>query len=176
MNFRPSSQQLLAWREHPESNRKLQPGGPLRIEATLPNGQVVPTTGKLGFIDPVLDPATGTQELRAVFPNPQHLLLPGQFVRVRLLGFTRDSAILIPQRAVVQAMGRQSVYVVAPGDTVKIHDVTASSWEGNNWLIESGLSAGDRVVVDGLQKIGPGMKVRVVAAGDSTKAPGAARP
>ncbi len=182
VNFRPSSQQFLAWRQNPESNRKLQPGGPLSIEATLSNGQPVPTVGKLGYIDPVLDPATGTQELRAVFPNPQHLLLPGQFVRVKLLGFTRDSAVLIPQRAVLQAMGRQSVYVVVPGDTVKIRDVTASSWQGNDWLIESGLAAGDRVVVDGLQKIGPGMKVRAVPAGDSTAAPvqpgapGASRP
>jgi len=164
VTFSPSSQQLLAWRANPESSRKLQPGGPLRIEVTLPNGEPVPAVGQLGFIDPVLNPATGTQALRAVFHNPQHLLVPGQFVRVRLLGFTRDSSILVPQRAVVQALGRQSVYVVAPGDTVKVHDVTASSWEGNNWLIESGLAAGDRVVVDGLQKIGPGMKVRVAAA------------
>ena len=177
--FRPSSQQLLSWRRDPTVNRLLQPGSALKVEAILPDGKPAPQQGKLGFIDPVLDPSTGTQEFRAVFPNPDHLLLPGQFVRVRLLGIMRDSAILVPQRAVLQAMGRQSVYVVGPGDTVKVHDVIASSWEGNQWLIEQGLSPGDRVVVEGVQKAFPGTKVRPVPAGDSTaKAPpaGGARP
>lgn len=177
--FRPSSQQLLAWRRDPAINRLLQPGSALKIEAILPDGRPAPQQGKLGFIDPVLDPATGTQELRATLPNPDHLLLPGQFVRVRLHGITRDSAILIPQRAVLQAMGRQSVYLVGPGDTIKVHDVTATSWQGNEWLIEQGLSPGDRVVVEGVQKAFPGTKVRPVPATDSTaKAPpaGGARP
>jgi membrane fusion protein (multidrug efflux system) len=162
--FRPSSQQLLAWRRSPVINRMLQPGGPLRVEAILPDGQPAPAQGRLGFVDPVLDPATGTQQFRAVFPNPSHLLLPGQFVRVRLLGITRDSAILVPQRAVIQGMGRQSVYVVSAGDTVRVHDVTATSWEGNRWLIEQGLSPGDRVIVEGTQKAFPGSVVRPVAA------------
>lgn len=177
--FRPSSQQLLSWRRNPAINRLLQPGSDLRIEAILPDGRPAPRQGKLGFIDPVLDPATGTQELRAVLPNPDHLLLPGQFVKVRLLGITRDSAILIPQRAVLQAMGRQSVYLVGPGDTIKVHDVTATSWQGTNWLIEQGLAPGDRVVVEGVQKAFPGTKVRPVPLSDSTaKAPpaGGARP
>jgi membrane fusion protein (multidrug efflux system) len=162
--FRPSSQQLLAWRRSPVINRMLQPGGPLRVEAILPDGQPAPAQGRLGFVDPVLDPATGTQQFRAVFPNPGHLLLPGQFVRVRLLGITRDSAILVPQRAVIQGMGRQSVYVVSAGDTVRVHDVTATSWEGNRWLIEQGLSPGDRVIVEGTQKAFPGSVVRPVPA------------
>ena len=176
--FRPSSQQLLGWRRDPNVNRLLQPGSALRVEAILPDGRPAPRQGRLGFIDPVLDPSTGTQEFRAVFPNPDHLLLPGQFVRVRLLGITRDSAILIPQRAVLQAMGRQSVYVVGPGDTIRVHDVTATSWQGHDWLIEQGLSPGDRVVVEGVQKAFPGTKVRPVPATDSATAPpaGGARP
>jgi membrane fusion protein (multidrug efflux system) len=177
--FRPSSQQLLSWRRDPDANRLLQPGSSLKVEAILPDGRPAPRQGRLGFIDPVLDPSTGTQEFRAVFPNPDHLLLPGQFVRVRLLGITRDSAILVPQRAVLQAMGRQSVYVVGPGDTIRVHDVTATSWQGHDWLIEQGLSPGDRVVVEGVQKAFPGTKVRPVPAKDSTaQAPpgGGARP
>lgn len=176
--FRPSGQQLLAWRRNPAINRLLQPGSALKIEAILPDGRPAPQQGKLGFIDPVMDPATGTQEFRAVLPNPDRLLLPGQFVRVRLLGITRDSAILIPQRAVLQAMGRQSVYVVGPGDTLKVHDVTATSWQGHEWLIEQGLSPGDRVVVEGVQKAFPGTKVRPVPVKDSTAQapPAGARP
>ncbi|HEV8598006.1 MAG TPA: efflux RND transporter periplasmic adaptor subunit [Gemmatimonadales bacterium] len=168
VTFRPSGQQLLAWRRDPKSSRLIEPGGPLRVEAILPDGSTLPVQGKLGFIDPVLDPATGTQAFRAQFPNPQRLLLPGQFVRVRLLGMVRDSAIVIPQRAVLQAMGRQTVMVVTPGDTVRPREVAASAWTGDQWVIEHGLAPGDRVVVDGLQKVFPGMKVRPVPVGDGT--------
>jgi len=159
--FRPSGQQLIGWWRDPRIARLLVPGGPLRVEVILPDGQPAPQPGRLQFIDPVLDPATGTQFFRAVIPNPGGLLVPGQFVRVKLLGIARDSAILVPQRAVLQGMGRQSVYVVVPGDTVKPRDVVATVWEGGSWVIEQGLAPGDRVVVDGVQKVGPGMKVRL---------------
>lgn len=182
VTFRPSAQQLLAWRRDPVTRRALIPGGSARVQAVLPDGSIAPATGRLDFIEPVLDPATGTQEFRAEFPNRERLLLPGQFVRVKLLGLVRDSAILIPQRAVVQAMGRQSVFVVGKGDTVQVRDVTASSWSGNRWVIERGLVPGDRVIVDGIQKIGPGAVVKPVpaAASDSGMAagvpPGGGRP
>jgi membrane fusion protein (multidrug efflux system) len=154
----------------------LTPGGPLKVQAILPDGSPAPTVGRLRFIDPVLDPATGTQQFRAEFANPNRVLLPGQFVRVRLLGLVRDSAIVIPQRAVLQQMGRQSVFVVAAGDTVRAQDVVATGWEGDQWLIEQGLASGDRVIVDGLQKIGPGLKVRPVpVAADSAAQRGSAK-
>jgi membrane fusion protein (multidrug efflux system) len=169
VTFRPAAQQLLSWKRDPRTNRALVPGGPLVVEAVLPDGQALPTRGRLDFIDPVLDPATGTQEFRAEFSNRDRLLLPGQFVRVKLLGLVRDSAIVVPQRAVVQAMGRQSVYVVGAGDTVHVKDVEASDWTGDQWIIERGLAAGDRVIVDGIQKVGPGAVVKPVAsAADST--------
>ena len=174
VSFRPSGQQLLSWRRDPKSSRLIQPGGGLKVEVVLPDGSKAPMQGRVGFVDPVLDPATGTQQFRAEFPNPQRLLLPGQFVRVRLLGMTRDSAIVVPQRAVLQAMGRQTVYVIAPGDTVRPREVVASSWAGDQWMIDQGLAPGDRVVVDGVQKIFPGMKVRPVPARDSAAAPGSA--
>jgi membrane fusion protein (multidrug efflux system) len=81
VTFRPSGQQLLAWRRDPKSNRQIQPGGDLKVEAILPDGSTAPTVGRIGFVDPVLDPATGTQAFRAEFPNAQRPLLPGQFVR-----------------------------------------------------------------------------------------------
>ena len=171
VTFRPSGQQLLAWRRDSRANRLIQPGGGLQVRVILPDGSPAPTLGKIGFIDPVLDPATGTQAFRTQLANPQHLLLPGQFARVQLLGFSRDSAIVIPQRAVLQAMGRQTVYVVAAGDTVRPREVAASSWSGDQWMIDSGLAPGDRVIVDGLQKVFPGMKVRPVPA--SAAQPGA---
>ena len=182
VTFRPSGQQLLSWRRDPRAAKLIQPGSALKVQVILPDGQPAPTLGTIGFVDPVLDPATGTQAFRAQLANPQRLLLPGQFVRIRLLGLTRDSAIVVPQRAVLQAMGRQTVYLVAAGDTVQPREVAASSWTGDQWLIDRGLAAGDRVIVDGVQKVFPGMKVRPVAADTSAKpgqgaaAGGAARP
>jgi membrane fusion protein (multidrug efflux system) len=158
----------------------LVPGGGLRLEAVLPDGAPAPAQGRLDFVDPVVDPATGTQLFRGEFPNRERLLVPGQFVRIRLLGLMRDSAILVPQRAVLLAMGRQAVYLVDRSDTVRVKDVVASTWTGNQVLIEQGLQPGDRVIVDGVQKVGPGVKVRPVAASDSsagaTAAPGAGGP
>ena len=170
VSFWPSAQQQLAWRRDPESAKALAVGGSVKVQVVLPDGSTYARLGRIGFIDPVVDQATGTQRFRAEFPNPDRLLLPGQFARVKLLGLRRENAILVPQRAVLEAMGRQTVYVVSPGDTVKVRDVTATSWTGGDWVIEQGLAAGDRVIVDGVQKIGPGLKVRPVPAADSTTA------
>jgi membrane fusion protein (multidrug efflux system) len=168
VSFRPSAQQQLSWQRDPAAWRAIQPGGTARVQVVLPDGSVFPTLGTISFIDPVVDPRTGTRQYRAKFANPDHLLIPGQFVRVRLQGIRRDNAVLIPQRAVQQQMGRAVVYVVGKGDTVATRDVTATEWAGTNWLIESGLSAGDRVVVDGLQKIRPGIVVHPSPLVDST--------
>jgi membrane fusion protein (multidrug efflux system) len=180
VTFRPSAQQQLSWRRDPRINRMLVPGGGLKLEAILPDGAPAPSQGRLDFVDPVVDPATGTQVFRAEFSNRDRLLVPGQFVRIRLLGMMRDSAIVVPQRAVLLAMGRQAVYLVDRTDTVRVKDVVASTWTGTEWLIEQGLQPGERVIVDGVQKVGPGIKVRAVPAVDSLAtakpAPGAGGP
>jgi membrane fusion protein (multidrug efflux system) len=168
VSFRPSAQQQLVWRRDPETRRAVSSGGSARVQISFTDGTAFPTLGRIGYVDPVVDPATGTQEYRAEFANPDHILLPGQFVRVQLLGLVRDSALVVPQRAVQQQLGRQSVYVVGKGDTVAAREVKGAGWSGDGWLIESGLKPGDRVVVDGIQKIGPGSVVRPVALADST--------
>lgn len=170
VTFRPSGQELLGWRRDPRSSRLLVPGGGARVQVVLPDGSDIPSRGRLDFIDPVLDPATGTQQFRATLANPGRILLPGQFVRVRLLGLSRENAIVVPQRAVLQQMGRRIVYVVGAGDTVQAREVEGSSWAGDQWLIERGLVSGDRVVVDGVQKVGPGRVVRAVPLADSARA------
>jgi membrane fusion protein (multidrug efflux system) len=170
VSFRPSAQQLLAWKQDPEANKLIQPGSSLSVQVTLPDGTTLPRTGKLDFVAPSIDAETGTQEFRALFKNADHLLVPGQFVRVRLSGFTQDSALAIPQRAVQQALGRQFVLVVGKGDTVVSRDVQPGLWSGNLWIIDKGLSPGDRVVVDGVQKAAPGRPVRAVALADSAVA------
>lgn len=160
VSFRPSAEQQIRWRRDPALRGVLAPGGSARVEAVLADGTPVGARGRIGYVDPVVDPQTGTQEYRAQFAGGGGLLLPGQFVRVRLLGVRRPDAIVVPQRAVVQQMGRQSVYVVGADNKVVSRTVKATGWAGADWLIEQGLASGERVVVDGVQKIGPGAVVR----------------
>lgn len=159
VSFRPAAAQLLRWKRDPSLARATAPGGTARVQVLLPDGTPLPTTSEVEFVDPVVDSLTGTQEFRATFRTPSHLLAPGQFVRVRLLGIMRPDAIVIPQRAVLQQLGRQSVFVVDRSNKVASRDVKATAWTGSSWLIEEGLAAGERVVVDGVQKIGPGAVV-----------------
>jgi membrane fusion protein (multidrug efflux system) len=171
ITFRPSTQDLLRWRQDPRSRDLIRPGSRLRIRAVLPDGTELPRQGRLDFVSSSLDPATGTQEFRASFTNKDLLLVPGQFVRVRLEGFTRDSALAVPRRAVQQALGRQYVLVVGKGDTVTARDIQPGPWSGDAWIIERGLALGDQVVVDGVQKALPGRVVRPVPLPDSSTKP-----
>lgn len=170
VTFRPSSQDLLRWQQDPEARKLIRAGSALAVKVVLPDGSELPRQGKLDFVSPSLDPATGTQEFRAQFGNKDLLLVSGQFVRVRLEGFTRDSTLAVPRRAVQQSLGRQFVLVVGAGDTVASRDVETGAWSGTAWIIEKGLAAGDRVVVDGIQKAAPGRPVKPVPVADSAAA------
>jgi membrane fusion protein (multidrug efflux system) len=175
VSFHPSSQDQLQWRQDPKSRKLIQPGSPLVVRVVLPNGTELPREGKLDYVSPSVDPATGTQELRASFANDDLALVAGQFVRVRLRGFERDSALAVPRRAVQQSLDRQFVLVVGKGDTVTARDIDTGSWSGDWWIVERGLETGDRVVVDGVQKAAPGRPVRPVALPDSAVAADSAR-
>jgi membrane fusion protein (multidrug efflux system) len=169
VTFHPSSQQLATWERDPRAGALIRPGSSLAVRVVLPDSSLLPRAGRLDFVAPSLDSASGTEEFRAKFANPDRRLLPGQFVRVRLEGFTRAQALAVPQRAIMQGLGRQFVYVVGAGDTVVARDVQTGPWTGSLWIIESGLSAGDRVVVEGTQKVAPGRVVKPVPVSDSTK-------
>jgi membrane fusion protein, multidrug efflux system len=161
--FNPSDQDVLQWRRDIAAKHLLVPRGVLDVQATLADGSVFSQTGKLNFVAVALQPSTGALQLRAEFPNPQHTLLPGQFVRVRLLGLERNDAILVPQRAVQQGLTGPFVYVLADSNKVSARTVTATAWQGTQWIIEDGLRPGDKVIVDGAQKIVPDGAVRPVA-------------
>jgi membrane fusion protein, multidrug efflux system len=161
--FSPSDQEVLQWRQDIAAKRLTLPKGLLDVQATLADGSVLKQTGKVDFVALALQPGTGGLQLRAEFPNPQHILLPGQFVRVRFLGLTRNDAILVPQRAVLQGLNGPFVYVLADSNKVSARPVSATAWQGTQWIIDAGLRPGDKVIVDGTQKIKPDSPVRSVA-------------
>jgi membrane fusion protein, multidrug efflux system len=161
--FNPSDQEVLQWRRDIAAKRLTLPKGVLDVQATLADGSVFKHTGKLDFVALALQPNTGALQLRAEFPNPEHTLLPGQFVRVRFLGLKRNDAILVPQRAVLQGLNGPFVYVLADSNKVSARPVSATSWQGTQWIIDDGLRPGDKVIVDGVQKIRPEASVRPVA-------------
>jgi membrane fusion protein, multidrug efflux system len=163
VNFSPSDAEMLRGRREMADGRLRMPVGALAVQAVLADGTVFPTIGTLNFADLAVQPTTGTNQLRATFANRRHVLLPGQFVRVRILGFTRPGTILVPQRAVQQGLGGAFLYVVGDSDRVAVRNVVATGWRDNAWFIERGLSQGDRVIIDGTQKIGPGQRVKPVA-------------
>ena len=175
VSFRPSSQQVLDWSRDPAARALITPGSRMMVEAVLPDGSVAPQQGKLDFVAPALDYATGTQEFRATFANANHLLVPGQFVRARLRGFRVENALAVPVRAVQTGMGRQFVYVATAGDTARARDVVTGQWSGDQWIITKGLAAGDRVIVDGIQKVGPGRPVHAAPLGAASDVPAGAR-
>jgi membrane fusion protein, multidrug efflux system len=131
------------------------------VELRLADGSLYPTKGKLNFSDIRIAPATGTREARAEVPNAQGALRPGQFVRVILKGATIPSAVTIPQRAVLEGPQGKFVYIVNDKSQAEPRPVEAGEWSGDSWIITSGLNAGERVIVDGVLKLGPGAPVKV---------------
>jgi membrane fusion protein (multidrug efflux system) len=130
---------------------------------TFVDGTTYPHEGVLDFADVGLRAETGSRQARVVFPNADRVLMPGQFVTVRFHGVSKPGAILVPQRAVQQGAKGSVVYVVGEGDRVELRDVKATLWRGDEWLIEEGLRTGERVVVDGFQRVMPGAQVKPVS-------------
>ena len=151
VSFSVSEREALSvWR------RRIGTGG---IAITLPDDSPYPHEGRLTFVDRAVDPRTGTLALRATFPNPQHVLQPGQYTRLRALIEERPDALVVPQAAVVESQGSASVYVVAPDRTVQARAVRMGPRLGPLWVVEDGVQAGEQVIVKGLQRVQPGMRV-----------------
>jgi membrane fusion protein (multidrug efflux system) len=135
------------------------------VSLTLEDGTQYAERGKLKVSEVSVDPSTGSVVLRAVFPNPSRQLLPGMFVRAQLSRGTRSAALLVPQRGVTRnPKGEATVLVVDKDDKVAEKVVTADRAIDGEWLITQGLAAGERVIVDGLQKAKPGAQVKPVPA------------
>lgn len=135
-------------------------GESLPFELVLADGSLHPEKGRLVFADRNVDPTTGTIMMEAAFPNPGGIVRPGQYARVRAAADLKKGAILVPQRAVAELQGIYNVAVVGADDTVETRMVQTGQRIGNLWLIDSGLKAGEKIVVEGLQKVRPGVKVK----------------
>lgn len=138
-----------------------QGSGTKSVQLIMENGQPYALRGTLQFSDVTVDESTGSITLRAIFPNPQHALLPGMFVRARIDEGISPDAILVPQQGVTRTpRGDASVMLVNDKNQVETRPVTASQAIGGKWLITSGLKAGEKVIVSGLQKVRPGVTVK----------------
>jgi membrane fusion protein (multidrug efflux system) len=142
---------------------KLQKSDSRNVELILENGQVYPHKGRLFFSDMSVDPSTGSISLKAEFPNPQRLLLPGTFVRVRAAQAVAQDVITVPQRAVLSGPQGQYVMLVGPDNKAMPRPVRVGTMAGDQFVIEEGLAGGENMIVTGVQKARPGTAVKPVA-------------
>ncbi|MDB5955850.1 efflux RND transporter periplasmic adaptor subunit [Ramlibacter sp.] len=156
-----SSVDGLQLRQQVASGRlKAGSSGPTRVTLTLEDGTAYPVSGTLQFSDISVNPATGSITLRALFPNPRMMLLPGSFVRARIDEGVRDDALLVPQAGVTHdAQGQATALVVGTDNRVARRTLQLQGTQGDRWVVVSGLQEGERVIVAGLQKVKPGAQV-----------------
>ncbi len=165
--FNPSEQEYMTWLRHlVPAARAATPSATDKglFQLILADGSTYADRGDLAFTDRSVDVKTGTITVAAVFPNPSRVLRPGQYARIRAVTYVRRGALLIPQRAVSELQGTYQVVVVGPDNKAEIRPVQTAERVGRLWVIEKGLSPGDRVVVEGLQKARPGLPVNPVPA------------
>lgn len=162
-----SEQQYLQFSRERETSGDTHREIPL--ELILVDGTVYPRPGRFYFADRQVDIKTGTIKVATVFENPGNLLRPGQFARVRAAVRQRPGALLVPQRAVSEMQGKHLVAVVRPDNTVNLRPVRPAETVGSLWVIEEGLKPGERVIVEGVQKVREGVKVTPKPAADPAK-------
>jgi membrane fusion protein (multidrug efflux system) len=177
VNFGIPDADRLKMRSEAEAGRLLLPKDDrFEVRLQLADGQVYSRTGWLTFADVRISGQTGTSDARAVLPNPDGKLRPGQFVRVTLSGATRPDAVLVPQRAVLEGPQGKFVYVVDEKSTAQARPVEVGEWAGSDWIITGGLKAGERVIIDGVMRIGPGAPVKASSVNGAEPAAQAAKP
>jgi membrane fusion protein (multidrug efflux system) len=170
VDLNQSSVEGLQLRRDIASGRlKLNGPGQAKVTLLLEDGSRYPESGTLQFTDITVDPGTGSVTVRAVFPNPRQVLLPGMFVRARIDQGTDDTAMLVPQVGVTHdPQGQATTLVVGPDNKVASRMIQAARTLGDKWVVQGGLSDGERVIVAGGQKVQPGMVVRPVGAAIKT--------
>ncbi|HEX6692180.1 MAG TPA: efflux RND transporter periplasmic adaptor subunit [Burkholderiales bacterium] len=163
VNFGIPDNEAARLQKEVEAGRITLPKGGFEVQLRLADGSTHGKSGRLNFSDVRINPATGTREARAELPNPNGgALAPGQFVRVVLKGATIPNAASVPQRAVLESpQGGKFVYVIDDKGTAQPRPVEVGSWSGDTWIITAGLKGGEKVIIDGVMKIGPGAPVKI---------------
>jgi len=160
INFSLSENEMNRMRREREQGLVRSPAsGQFDVEIELGDGSVFPHKGKITFADPSYNSDTGTFLIRAVVDNPDGILRPNQYVRTRVTGAVRPHAIMVPQRAVQLNSQGHYVWVANAADKAELRPVVVGDWQGDNWIVNQGLSDGDRVVVDGSQRLTAGRLV-----------------
>jgi membrane fusion protein, multidrug efflux system len=155
VRFKVTESQYLSFKKNPTLLQS-----PLLL--ILADNSEFPQKGRIQNTLNQVDPKTGTLELQASFPNPQHALLPGQFGKVRVETELRRNVVLVPQRAIQQLQSEQTVLTVGAGNVVELRPVTTAERVGENWIVQQGLKPGDRVIVEGQLRVRPGARVTPV--------------
>lgn len=151
--FSISENERLKFKKEQDNQKIIIPKhGELEVEIVLADGSIYPYKGNINFASPTIDQKTGTMSVRASIPNPDNVLMPGQFVKIHVLGVTRPNAILVPQKAVLEGKSGSFVYVMID-EKAEIRNVELGEWYEDQWIINSGLIKGDVVVIDGVNKI-----------------------
>jgi membrane fusion protein (multidrug efflux system) len=164
VDINQSSVDLLKLRKQILAGQLSRGGAATRVGLTLEDGSEYAHQGTFQFADVTVAPDTGTVTVRAIFPNPEGLLLPGMYVRAHLTEGTQAQGILVPQQAVSRdEKGNPQAFVVGAGDKLEVRQLTTSRAIGNKWLVTSGLKPGDRLVMDGTMMLQPGAQVKPVA-------------
>jgi membrane fusion protein (multidrug efflux system) len=165
VSFSFTDEEGRAFRVLNERRAKPITGEDLTVDLQFGDGSVYSQTGKIDTAAQRVDPQTGTIQARVMFPNPEGVLLPGQFVRVRIRGVTLPDAIVIPKQAVSQGPQGPFVYVIRKDTKAEVRPIRLAQELAGGWVVEEGLSDGDRVVVEGVIRVRPGAAVRPVASG-----------
>ena len=165
LDLTQSSNEVLRIRRAMEAGKLKRLGkNEVRVTLVLDDGSHYPLPGKLLFSDISVDPTTSMVTLRAQFPNPDHLLLPGMYARALVEESMTSQAILLPQRVVARGEnGSATVMVIDAADKIEVREVKLGAAQGDRWIVGDGLQAGDRVVIEGSQKVAPGAQVKPVA-------------
>lgn len=172
-----SSAEMLRLKQN-QASGQLRKGarGRAKVKLLLEDGSAYPLSGTLEFSDVTVDQGTGSVTLRALFPNPDHLLLPGMYVRAIVEEGVSEQALLVPQQGVSRSPNGEAVaMVVDASGKVEPRKLMTGRAIGDKWLVTGGLTAGDRLIVEGLQKARPGASVRAVPAGSGAPAPAAVK-
>ena len=165
VDVRQTSGDMLHLKHDIASGKIKSKDGAVEVTLMMEDGSVYPQKGTLTFTGEEVDEGTGMINLRAIFPNPDGDLLPGMFVRAQIVEGARPDSVVLSQRCVMHdPKGVAYVYVVSPDNKVSRRDIVTNRTSGTNWVVESGLKAGEKVIIEGLQKVSDGATVKPVAA------------